>query len=93
MALEFEWDKNKALVNLKNHRVGFEEASTVFGDPLSLTISDASHSDPGEERFVTMGLSYRQNLLVVVHCDRENKIRIISARKATKREREDYERD
>ena len=92
MALQFEWDKNKALANRKNHKIRFEEATTVFGDPLAVTIPDPLHSDPDEERFVTIGISYRQNLLVVVHCDRNNKIRLISARKATKHERERYEK-
>jgi uncharacterized DUF497 family protein len=91
MALQFEWDKNKAFVNEKKHKISFEEATTVFGDPLAVTIPDPLHSDPAEERFVTLGLSYRQKLIVVVHCDRDEKIRLISARKATKRERESYE--
>lgn len=91
MGLTFEWDENKAKLNEKTHKVSFEEASTVFGDTLSLTIPDPLHSTEEEERYVTIGMSYRQNLLVVVHCDRGNNIRIISARKATKREREEYE--
>jgi uncharacterized DUF497 family protein len=90
MALQFEWDANKALSNEKKHEISFEEAATVFGDPLALTVPDPSHGNE-EERFVTIGLSYRQTLIVVVHCDRDGKIRIISARKATKRERENYE--
>jgi uncharacterized DUF497 family protein len=91
MALQFEWDKNKAFDNKRKHRISFEEAATVFGDPLTLTISDPLHSE-GEQRFVTIGMSYRQNLIIVVHCDRDERIRIISARKATKREREEYEK-
>jgi uncharacterized protein len=90
MNLRFEWDKNKAKINVKNHKIDFEEATTVFGDTLSLTIPDPLHSVE-EERSITIGLSYRQNLLVVVHCEREDKIRIISARKATKHERKTYE--
>jgi len=90
MGLKFEWDENKAAKNLKNHQISFEEATTVFGDPLSLTIFDPLHSDE-EDRFITTGLSYRQNLLVVVHCDRGGRIRIINARRATKHERKDYE--
>jgi uncharacterized DUF497 family protein len=92
MALTFEWDENKAELNEKRHKVTFEEASTVFGDSLSLTIPDPLHSDVGEERYITMGKSYRQKLLVVVHCDRGSNIRIISARKATKRELKAYEK-
>ncbi len=91
MAIRFEWDKTKALANVKKHGIDFEEATTVFGDPRAMTIPDPLHSDPAEERFVTLGLSYRQKHIVVVHCDRDEKIRIISARQATKRERERYE--
>ncbi len=91
MGLTFEWDEKKAELNEKTHKVSFEEASTVFGDTLSLTIPDPPHSTAEEERYITIGMSYRQNLLVVVHCDRGHIIRIISARKATKREREKYE--
>lgn len=92
MALVFEWDGKKAVSNIKKHAISFEEASTVFGDSLAMTIPDPLHSDPSEERFITMGLSYRQNCIVVVHCDRGKKIRIISARKTSKRERADYEK-
>jgi len=91
MGIAFEWDSRKARNNLAKHRVSFEEASTVFGDVLSLTIPDSSHSRPGEERFVTIGSSYVARVLVVVHCDMEDRIRIISARRATRRERKDYE--
>jgi len=91
MELTFEWDENKAELNEKRHKVTFEEASTVFGDMLSLTIPDPLHSTAEEERNITIGMSYRQTLLVVVHCDRGKNMRIISARKAAKREREDYE--
>lgn len=90
MGFIFEWDKNKAKTNQKKHNISFEEASTVFRDFLSLTISDPKHSNI-EERFITIGLSYRQKLLVVVHCDKGDIIRIISARKANKRERKYYE--
>jgi uncharacterized DUF497 family protein len=89
--LVFEWDEAKAKANLKKHRVSFEEASTVFGDPLSLTIEDPLHS--GEEnRFVTIGQSVAGILVVVVHTDRGDHIRIISARKATRNERQNYEK-
>ena len=91
MALDFEWDNNKAKSNLRKHKITFEEASTVFGDALALTIPDPLSTRLEEERFITVGISYRQNLLIVVHCDREEKIRIISARKATKREKKEYE--
>jgi uncharacterized DUF497 family protein len=90
MPLEFEWDEDKAKVNLKKHRVSFEEASTVFGDPLALTIPDPQHSEE-EERFVTLGESHRRRLLVVVSTERGKRIRIISARVATRKERKDYE--
>lgn len=90
MGLEFEWDEGKARRNLKKHGVSFEEASSAFGDPLALTIPDPLHSEE-EDRFITLGESNRRRLLVVVTTDRENKIRIISARLATRRERTDYE--
>jgi len=90
MSLAFEWDDEKAKRNLKKHRVSFEEASTVFADPLALTIGDPLHSEE-EDRFITLGESRRQRLLVVVFTERGNKIRLISARLATRRERRDYE--
>ena len=90
MPLNFEWDENKAKSNLAKHGVSFEEASTVFGDPLSLTIPDPAHSQ-SEDRFVIMGQSHRQRLLVVVHTERSDSIRMISARRASRRERRSYE--
>jgi len=75
--LSFEWDPDKASKNIKNHDVSFDEASTAFSDILSLTIHDPLHSTE-EERFVLLGTSYRNRLLVVVHTERGNKIRIIS---------------
>lgn len=90
MGLTFEWDENKAHGNLKKHGVSFEEASTVFGDPLSQTIADPLHSED-EDRFVTLGESHRHRLLVVVFTERGENVRIISARRATRRERKDYE--
>lgn len=90
MGLTFEWDEKKARKNLKKHGVSFEEAATVFGDPLSLTIDDPLHSKY-EKRFVTMGESMRRRILVVVHAERGDNIRIISARVATRRERRAYE--
>jgi uncharacterized DUF497 family protein len=90
MALTFEWDTNKARRNLAKHGVSFEESSSVFGDPLSLTVPDPVHSKV-EERCVTLGTSHRGNLLVVVHTERADNIRIISARPASRRERNTYE--
>ena len=90
MSLEFEWGEDKARKNLKKHGVSFEEACTVFGDPLALTIHDPLHSEE-EDRFITLGESHRQRLLVVVFTDRDEKIRVISARVATRRERKNYE--
>ena len=88
--LIFEWDFKKAKANLEKHGVSFEEASTVFKDTLSLTIDDPLHSSD-EKRLVLIGISYNNRILVVVHTEREDNIRIISARKATKKERKYYE--
>lgn len=88
--LLFEWDTEKAKKNAKIHHVSFDEASTVFGDPFSLTIYDPLHSDD-ETRFILIGSSFKNRVLVVVHTDRKNRIRIISARKATKGERKKYD--
>ena len=88
--LLFEWDPEKAKRNVMNHGVAFDEASTVFCDTMSLTIHDPLHSDE-EDRFVTVGNSYKNRLLLVVHVERGNRIRIISARKATRKEKEQYE--
>ena len=90
MSLTFEWDPAKATTNLDKHDVSFEEAATVFGDPLSLTIGDPDHE---ELRYVTTGLSHHDRTLVVVHVDRGDNIRIVSARLATGRERETYEEE
>jgi uncharacterized DUF497 family protein len=90
MALLFEWDPKKAIRNLKGHKVSFDEASTAFRDPLSMTIEDPLHSQE-ESRTVLIGKSQQGRLLVVVHTERGDRIRIISARLATKRERLDYE--
>ncbi len=90
MGLEFQWDTRKAEENLRKHRVSFQEASTVFSDFLSLTIPDPLHSE-AEERLVIIGNSEKQRLLVVVHTERGDVIRIISARKATPYERNTYE--
>jgi hypothetical protein len=90
MPIKFGWDKRKARQNLSKHRVSFTEASTVFADTLSITISDPDHSED-EERWVTIGLSNRQRLLVVVHTEEEETVRIISARTADRLERRKYE--
>lgn len=90
MDLSFEWDPAKAAENLRKHGVSFAEAETVFADPLSLDTADPDHSI-GEERFVVIGRSYRQRLLVAVYTERGNRIRIISARRATKHEERSYE--
>lgn len=93
MSLAFEWDQEKAESNLRKHGISFEEASTAFKDTLSRTIYDHLHSSFREQRFVTIGLSGRNQLLVVVHCDRAKIIRIISARRATRWERQNYENE
>ncbi len=85
-----EWDPRKAATNLRKHRVSFEEAATVFRDTLSATAADPDHS-VGEDRYVTFGVSVRGRLLVVAHTERGDTVRLISARLATKREREIYE--
>lgn len=90
--IEFEWDQRKADGNAKKHGISFEEATTVFRDVLELTIADPDHSQ-GEYRFLSLGRSVPGNLLVVAYTEREpNRIRIISARRASKKERECYER-
>ena len=89
--IRLEWDPNKAKINVKKHGVTFKEAQSVFQDPEALVIDDPDHSQE-EERFIILGLSQKANLLVVCHCYREsdNVIRIISARKATTTETEQY---
>jgi uncharacterized DUF497 family protein len=91
MAIEFEWDPAKAQTNAAKHRVDFEEATTAFFDPLSVAIPDPLHS-AGEARAVLLGRSSAGRLLVVVHTDRESRIRLISARVATRKERRNYEK-
>ena len=90
--LNFEWDQSKAVSNLAKHGVSFTEASTVFDDPYARVIADPDHS-LSEERYVILGLSLQARELVVCHClrgNRKNVIRIISARKATRREASQY---
>lgn len=92
-SLKFEWDNNKNALNQKKHGISFEEAKTVFADELGRLIPDPDHSE-GEERFILMGISAYARLLVVCHCERdEDTIRIISARKADKSEKRQYESD
>lgn len=88
--MEFEWNQDKSDANFKKHNITFHEASTVFGDPLAITFNDPDHST-GEHRFLTFGYSRASKLLVVVHTERQGKIRIISARRATRQERKIYE--
>lgn len=90
--MEFEWDPEKAAANIRRRRVSFNEAATVLEDPLSTTFPDEAHSED-EMRFVTVGVFQRGRLLVVAHTERNDTIRIISARRATRRERAFYEQD
>lgn len=96
MRFVFDWDPRKAAANLAKHRVSFDEAMTVFRDPLALTIFDPDHSQT-EERWITLGLSTMANLLLVVHTHveitrDETLIRIVSARRPTRHEERQYER-
>ena len=86
----YEWNAAKARANLRKHGVSFEEAATIFLDPLALTFSDPDHS-LGEEREITIGNTAAQRVVFVSHCQRGDRTRIISARKATRKERKQYE--
>jgi uncharacterized DUF497 family protein len=86
----FEWDETKARQNLRKHNISFEEAATVFGDPMSVTVPDPRHSEE-EDRYVVIGCSANQRMLVVVYTVRGRSIRVISCRKATRSERKAYE--
>jgi len=88
--MEFEWDPDKASSNATKHGVDFAEAATVFGDPLELTLSDPGHSID-EFRFISLGRALSGRILVVSYTERDHRIRIISAREATPRERRQYE--
>lgn len=88
--MDFEWDPRKDRANRRKHGVGFREASTVFGDPSALTFLDIEHSY-SEQRFLTIGVSASGRLLVIVHSERGEAVRIISARPSTPRERRFYE--
>ena len=90
MELTFEWDESKAEANFKKHKVSFAEAKTIFNDPLLLTFPDFEHSN-GEQRQLSIGLSARGRVLIVVHTDRGKNIRLISGRRATPNERRIYE--
>ena len=91
--LSFKWDENKNRINQKKHGISFEEASSVFYDDLAILFDDPEHSQD-EERFILLGMSEAANVCIVCHCYRasETVIRIISARKATKKEEERYVR-
>ena len=88
--MQFAWDPKRATSNLRDHKVTFEEASSIFGDSLAVTFDDPDHSE-GERRLLTFGLSERGRLLVVSHTERRGVVRIISARRATRAERRIYE--
>ena len=90
VALQFEWDENKATINYQKHGISFDEAKTVFNDPFSITIADPEHS-LDEDRYIDIGISARGQLLVVVYTEIKSTIRIISCRQATARERRTYE--
>jgi len=86
----YEWDREKATANFQKHKVSFAEAASVFLDPLALTFADPDHSDE-EDREITIGWSSKQRVLFVSHCERGDRIRIISARRSTRKERLHYE--
>ena len=90
MSLQFEWDPKKAKANLKKHEISFEDAMTVFADPLARIFDDAEHS--GEERReIIIGTTPRRDMILVSFTAIEDRVRILSARKVTRRERKDYE--
>jgi hypothetical protein len=88
--VQFEWHTEKAQENLIKHGISFDDAATVFGDPLAVTIDDPDHSQE-EQRLLTTGLSQRQRLIIVAHTDRDGRVRIISVRDVTPAERKQYE--
>jgi uncharacterized DUF497 family protein len=88
--MEFEWDPKKATANVQKHDVTFQEAATVFGDPLAITFEDPDHSTD-ENRYITFGLSLQNRLIVVSHTERGDRTRIISARLMDRKERKIYE--
>jgi len=91
--LRFTWDQAKALSNLRKHGVDFLEAATAFGDPHSISIPDPDHSTHGEERWLLLGHSQQGRLLVIAHTEQGDEIRLITARLATRPERETYEEE
>lgn len=88
--MEFEWNRDKAKANLSKHGVSFDEAKTVFDDPLYVDFYDPDHSDD-EERYIIVGQSQQRRLLVVSYTERRDRIRLISAREATRMEKNAYE--
>ena len=92
MAYSFEWDPTKAALNLKDHGISFDEASTVFGDILAMNMPDPDHSE-GEQRFLVLGMSSASRLVVVSYAERPPRTRIVSARLATGPERRKYENE
>lgn len=90
--MDFEWDPRKATKNLRKHKVPFTEAATVFSDPLSATVPDPDYSEE-EERYIIVGLSNRLRRLIVAFAERDDRIRIISARELTRGERRAYEEE
>lgn len=88
--MTYEWDEVKAQLNIAKHGVSFEEAVSVFGDEYGIVVFDEEHSSD-EERFYLIGMSVKERILIVVHCQRDSDVmRIISARKATKKEKQQY---
>jgi len=92
VGLKFEWHPHKAIANKRKHQVSFEEASTVFADPLSATVFDLDYSDE-EDRYITIGLSEQKRLLMVSYTEQGDSIRIISARELTSLEKQEYENE
>ncbi|PZV10684.1 MAG: hypothetical protein DCF22_16100 [Leptolyngbya sp.] len=90
--MEFEWDQSKAIANLKKHSISFEEAKTVFDNPLAVIFDDEAHSTD-ERREIIIGHSQQNRFLLIAFTERSGRIRIISARLATRKEREDYEQN
>lgn len=92
LKVNFEWDPQKAERNQLKHGVSFREAASIFADPLSITYDDPVHSG-NEHRFITVGMSYKGRVLLAAHVDRRDRVRIISARQTTRRERKHYEEE
>jgi len=90
MKLTFEWDEGKARENVRKHKIPFDEGKTIFNDPFLFTFPDVDSSET-EERYINIGLSVRDRILVLIHTERQGRIRIISCRKASARERRHYE--